>query len=95
MYSGISGCTFSDRLHLTSTASHTDFNLNMQFDVIIKPVHVYTVLMHGMMCIQCMIATFGRYYTEIKSEIPVKTRKIQTRLFRVISSSKSGELFSL
>lgn len=37
---------------------------------------LYTILMHGMMCIQCMIATFGRYYKEIKSEIPAKTRKI-------------------
>lgn len=34
MYTGISGCMFLDILHVTSTASHTDFNLNKQFTVI-------------------------------------------------------------
>lgn len=38
MYTGISGCMFIDTLYLTSTASHTDFDLNMQFTVILRNV---------------------------------------------------------
>uniref|UniRef100_A0A671SQW5 Aryl hydrocarbon receptor nuclear translocator 2 n=1 Tax=Sinocyclocheilus anshuiensis TaxID=1608454 RepID=A0A671SQW5_9TELE len=84
MYTGISGCMFLHILYLTSTASHADFSLNMQFTVISLNVlqslrmsassSLYAVLMLDMKCIQSMIGTFGRYSEELTKKL---SRKFQ------------------
>uniref|UniRef100_A0A672SGC0 Aryl hydrocarbon receptor nuclear translocator 2 n=1 Tax=Sinocyclocheilus grahami TaxID=75366 RepID=A0A672SGC0_SINGR len=81
MYTGISGCMFIQILHLTSTASRTDFNLNMQFtvislNVITKPAHV------------CQLE-FQRLYINIltspvvppQQQIPAQSSKAQASPF--------------
>ncbi len=99
MYTGISGCMFIQLLHLTSTAAHTDFNLNMQFTVISlneitknprmsASSSLYAILVLDMKCIQSIIGAFGRYYDNLQ-KVQRKHMKIrflvgQSQLFRVI-----------
>uniref|UniRef100_A0A673KZQ2 Aryl hydrocarbon receptor nuclear translocator 2 n=1 Tax=Sinocyclocheilus rhinocerous TaxID=307959 RepID=A0A673KZQ2_9TELE len=104
MYTGISGCMFIQILHLTSTASRTDFNLNMQFtvislNVITKPTHVCQLefvryVMLDMKCIQSVIGAFGRYYDNLQKFQHKHMKSIflagQSQLFSVISWFKLG-----
>uniref|UniRef100_A0A672SGP1 Aryl hydrocarbon receptor nuclear translocator 2 n=1 Tax=Sinocyclocheilus grahami TaxID=75366 RepID=A0A672SGP1_SINGR len=79
MYTGISGCMFIQILHLTSTASRTDFNLNMQFtvislNVITKPAHVCQLdssVIHvpGVNDIQSTAGSAGQNLTQISRQI--------------------------
>uniref|UniRef100_A0A8C1TX89 Aryl hydrocarbon receptor nuclear translocator 2 n=1 Tax=Cyprinus carpio TaxID=7962 RepID=A0A8C1TX89_CYPCA len=104
MYTGISGCMFIQILHLSSTASCTDFSVNMQFtvislNVITKPAHVCQLefvcyLMLDMKCIQSVISAFSRYYDNLQKfqHKRMKSRFLagQSQLFRVISCFKLG-----